>query len=155
MPKRTSDYRSWMLKQLTDPRVSANYINTTLNDSPEAFLRALRNVAEARRMSKVAEEAGVSRESLYRTLSEEGNPRFDTLRSVLRVLGLRIAVEVEATFSSAGETSPSKLFTAEQMFGETRLDLGETKKPVGAKGLISSGSQVYSESQGTPAHASL
>lgn len=95
MPKRSRDYRSWLLNQLRDPRVAASYLTAGSGDSPEMFLTALRNVAESHRMSKIAEEAGVSRESLYRTLSEEGNPRFDTLTSVLRVLGLRIAVVAE------------------------------------------------------------
>jgi probable addiction module antidote protein len=58
------------------------------------FLKALRNVAEAGRMTRVAKEAGVRRESLYRTLSGHGNPRLDTLNSVLNVLGLQIAIEV-------------------------------------------------------------
>jgi probable addiction module antidote protein len=92
MPKRTSDYQAWLLIQLKDPQVAADYLNAALDDSPEIFLLALRNVAEAHRIAKVAEEAGVSRESLYRTLSEDGNPRLSTLKAVLEVMGLHIAV---------------------------------------------------------------
>ena len=92
MPKRSSDYHSWLLTQLADPDEAASYLNAAIEDSPQMFLKALRNVAEAYGMSKVAEEAGRARESLYRTLSEEGNPRLDTLTSILEVLGLRIAV---------------------------------------------------------------
>lgn len=96
MPKRTKDYHSWLLVRLTNPRTAANYLNAAMNDSTEMFLTALRNVAEARTMAKVAQEAGVNRESLYRALSEEGNPRLSTLSSVLSVLGLKIFVGVEA-----------------------------------------------------------
>ena len=94
MPKRTRDYHSWQIKQLTDPETAAGYLNEALCDSREMFLKALRNVAEAGRMARVAKEAGVRRESLYRTLSKRGNPRLDTLNSVLSVLGLGIAIEV-------------------------------------------------------------
>ena len=93
MPKRSSDYHSWLLTQLADLDEAASYLNAAIEDSPQMFLKALRNVAEAYGMSKVAEEAGRARESLYRTLSEEGNPRLDTLTSILEVLGLRITVE--------------------------------------------------------------
>jgi probable addiction module antidote protein len=149
MPKRTRDYHAYLVKRLVDPKAAEDYLNAAINDSDEMFLKALRNVAEARRMSKVAEQAGVSRESLYRTLSEEGNPRFNTLTSILRVLGLRITLQAEAAFSSAEDTSPSMLLTMDQIHRETPIDLGETGKLLGARGLVSSGSQW------TPANASL
>ena len=94
MPKRTLDHHAWLIEELKDPVVAANYLNEALCDSQEMFLKALRNVAEAGRMAKVAKKAGVRRESLYRTLSDHGNPRLDTLNSVLSVLGLGIAIEV-------------------------------------------------------------
>lgn len=95
MPKRASDYHSWLLRQLTNPIAAASYINAAIEGSPEMLPVALRNVAEAKRISKVAEDAGVNRETLYRTLSEEGNPTLRTLNSVLAVLGLRLGVEAE------------------------------------------------------------
>jgi transcriptional regulator with XRE-family HTH domain len=59
------------------------------------FLLALRDVAEAFQMSKVAEQAGVSRESIYRMLKRDGNPTYASLTGILRALGLRIAVEAD------------------------------------------------------------
>jgi probable addiction module antidote protein len=76
-------------------------------DSPEVFLNALRKVAEAHKMAKVAEEAGVSRESLYKTLSEDGNPRFDTLNSVLDAIGITLTVELK--HSPTVSTDPRKI----------------------------------------------
>ena len=92
MPKRSSDYHSWLLTELADPHEAANYLNAAMEDSPEMFLKALRNVAEAHKMAKVATVAGVAREALYKTLSEEGNPRLYTLDAVLKATGLQIAV---------------------------------------------------------------
>jgi probable addiction module antidote protein len=109
MPKRTRDYHAFLVKRLADPKAAEGYLNAAINDSSEMFLKALRNVAEARRMSRVAKEAGVSRESLYRTLSGEGNPRFDTLTSVLSVLGLRLKLEVFP------ETAPAVTFGGSEL----------------------------------------
>lgn len=59
---------------------------------PRIYLAALRAVAEARGMAHVASAAGVPRESVYRALSEGGNPRFDTLQAILRGAGLKLVV---------------------------------------------------------------
>jgi probable addiction module antidote protein len=83
------------LEHLKDPRASAGFLNAALEDSDEMFLLALRDVAEAFQMSKVAAEAGVSRESIYRMLQKTGNPTYASLTSILRALGLRIAVEAD------------------------------------------------------------
>jgi probable addiction module antidote protein len=82
-----------LLAKLVDPDTAAAYLNEAMNDSPEIFLKALRNVAQARRVANVAKKAGVRRESLYRTLSKNGNPRLGTLNSVLQAVGLRIAIQ--------------------------------------------------------------
>ena len=97
MPKRTRDYHPWLLGKLANPQTAADYLNEAMNDSPEMFLKALRNIAQARQMATVARQAGVQRESLYRTLSKRGNPRLDTLNAVLRVLGLRMAIQAEGS----------------------------------------------------------
>lgn len=51
---------------------------------------ALGTIARARGMTKVAKDAGVTREALYRALSEDGDPRLSTLLGVAKALGLRI-----------------------------------------------------------------
>ncbi len=91
MPKRVREHHGWLLEQLQDPATAAEYLNEARKDSRASFLKGLRNVAESRRMSVVAEDAGLNRESLYRALSEEGNPRLDTYDSVLDALGLDYA----------------------------------------------------------------
>lgn len=70
------------------------YLNAALDDGDErVLLRALRTVAEKRGgISRLASETGLARESLYRALSEDGNPRFSSLVAILRVMGLELAV---------------------------------------------------------------
>ena len=81
--------------ELTDPEYAALYLNDALNDgSVEEFLLALRNVVRANQgMSKVASDTELRRESLYKALSESGNPQFTTINKVLSSLGLQFSVE--------------------------------------------------------------
>jgi transcriptional regulator with XRE-family HTH domain len=71
------------------------------------FLTALREVAQARTMSRVARDAGITRESLYRATSGEGNPTLDTLDSVLDVLGMGLTVEAKTRTRATGLQSGS------------------------------------------------
>ncbi|PYS12949.1 MAG: putative addiction module antidote protein, partial [Acidobacteria bacterium] len=65
MPKRSKDYVQGLVEDLKDPIEAMNYLNAALEESQEVFLLALRDVAAANRMARVAEEAGLSREALY------------------------------------------------------------------------------------------
>ena len=69
------------------------YLNAALDDGDlHLIVAALGDIARARRMTIVAQEAGLARESLYRSLSTNGNPEFGTVLKVLRALGLRLQV---------------------------------------------------------------
>ncbi len=78
-----------------DPEFAAAYLNAALEDEdePRVLLVALRHVAQARGIAKVAKAAGIERESLYRALSARGNPRLSTLVAVTKAIGLRLNVE--------------------------------------------------------------
>jgi probable addiction module antidote protein len=90
--RRKHDYKADLLADLrNDPAYAAQYLSAAKKDSKEAFLVALRDVAEARlSVSRIARAARVNRESLYRTLSAAGNPTLTTLDAVLEVLGFEI-----------------------------------------------------------------
>lgn len=81
-----------------DPEFAAEYLRAAIEDSdePKVLLLALRQIAEARGVAKVAKAAGVERESLYRALSKSGNPRLSTLVAVTRAIGLKLTVEAVA-----------------------------------------------------------
>ncbi|MDR3480440.1 MAG: putative addiction module antidote protein [Burkholderiaceae bacterium] len=84
-----------------DRDLAIEYLKAAMEslDNPDdraAGLLALRTVAEAYGgLAVVAAEAGISRESLYRTLSAKGNPTLKTLLAVLKTVGLRLSVEQE------------------------------------------------------------
>jgi len=92
MPKRTVSYDSWASQKLSDPKIASSYLNAALEESSAAFFKALRRVAEAHQMRTVAEDAGVSRESLYRMTSDTANPTYASLDGILRALSLRLLI---------------------------------------------------------------
>lgn len=78
---------------LDSPKAIAAYLTDALETGDPAFVAdALGVIARARGMSEIAREAGVSRESLYRSLSTDGNPEFATVMRVAQALGLRLTV---------------------------------------------------------------
>jgi len=78
-----------------DPDFAAEYLKSALDDTdePRVLLVALRHLAKAQGIAKVARAAGIERESLYRALSPHGNPRLSTLVAVTRAIGLKLTVE--------------------------------------------------------------
>ncbi|SRR6266446_2011600 len=94
MPKKTKSYKAGQLERLKDPAYAAEYINAAIEAGDNtAFLLALRNVAEAQTMNAVANQAGLSRESVYRMLSETGNPCYTSLLGILGALGLQFKIQ--------------------------------------------------------------
>ncbi|MDO4252660.1 MAG: putative addiction module antidote protein [Rothia sp. (in: high G+C Gram-positive bacteria)] len=73
----------------------AAYLNAALEDGDPSLLQAaLGDVAKARGMSVISREAGVGRESLYKSLSESGNPSWQTMSKVITALGLKVEFKV-------------------------------------------------------------
>lgn len=80
-------------EHLRTPEEMAAYLDAWLEEAPEdisGIARALGDIARAKGMSMVAKEAGLSRESLYRALSADGNPSFATVLKVAKALGVRL-----------------------------------------------------------------
>jgi probable addiction module antidote protein len=83
-------------EQLRTPEEMAEYLDAWLTEAPEdaaGIARALGDIARAKGMSQVARDAGLSRESLYKALSESGNPSFATVLKVAHALGVRLHAE--------------------------------------------------------------
>jgi probable addiction module antidote protein len=78
--------------QLRTPEEMAAYLDAWLEEAPDdaaGIARALGDIARAKGMSQVARDTGLSRESLYKALSETGNPSFATVLRVARALGVK------------------------------------------------------------------
>jgi probable addiction module antidote protein len=61
-------------------------------DDPSFIAMALGTIARARGMARIAKKAGLSRESLYKALSTEGNPEFGTVIRVIQALDLKFSI---------------------------------------------------------------
>lgn len=84
-----------MKKLRSDPAFAVEYLKAAIEDTdePKVLLIALRQIAMAHGIAKVAKAAHIERESLYRALSPRGNPRLTTLMAVTKALGLTITVD--------------------------------------------------------------
>ena len=80
-------------EHLRTPEEMAAYLDAWLTEAPDdiaGIARALGDIARAKGMAQVAKEAGLSRESLYKALSENGNPSFATILKVTKALGVQL-----------------------------------------------------------------
>ena len=77
---------------LRTPKEMAAYLDAWLEGAPDAsgIARALGDIARAKGMTQVAKDAGLSRESLYRALSADGNPGFATILKVAKASGVKL-----------------------------------------------------------------
>ena len=79
-------------EHLRTPEEMAAYLDAWLEEAPDdvsGIAKALGDIARAKGMTQVALDAGLSRESLYRALSADGNPSFATVLKVARALGVK------------------------------------------------------------------
>ena len=93
-------------EHLRTPEEMAAYLEASIEeaDGDTAFIaKALGDIARAKGMSRVAGDAGLSRESLYKALSGERNPTLDTVLRVVGALGLRLRAEVALDTDADGQ----------------------------------------------------
>lgn len=86
--------RPWELTRaefLIDPEVAASYIQEAEEEGSDV-IQALRHVAEAHGIAKVAKRAGIRRETLYKMLSEDGNPTLENFNLIISALGLKTTI---------------------------------------------------------------
>ena len=98
------DYRETLLNDLKNSEEAAGYLNAALEDEdPRVFLLALKDVADSLGgVRSLSVKTGLNRESLYRTLSRRGNPGLTTLTTMLKSLGLFLAVKETSPKRTAG-----------------------------------------------------
>lgn len=91
MPLETREFD--IQNYLKTPEDQAAYIEAALEfNDPSYLAQALGEIAKARGVTAFAEEAGLSREAIYKGFKKGGNPTLETLSKATRVLGLRLSV---------------------------------------------------------------
>jgi probable addiction module antidote protein len=88
------DYRADLIQKLKDPDYAAEYLAQVLEEKDQAaFMIALKDVVDAGGgISAISRRAGLTRPSLYKALSQKGNPTLETLRAILELLGLSMTI---------------------------------------------------------------
>ncbi len=102
MAKETRSYRDGLLKRLrADENLQIEHLKAAAEDAdmPEVFLAALRDIVEAKGFSDFAKDAELNREHLYRLLSKDGNPKFDSLFKILNALGIEMTFQRKSKVS--------------------------------------------------------
>lgn len=95
---KTKTSRYDVAEHLRTPEEMAAYLEACIEeaDGDAAFIaKALGNIARAKGMAQVARDAGLSRESLYKALSGDRSPGFDTILKVVSALGIKLRAEVK------------------------------------------------------------
>jgi len=92
-PLHADNRREWLA---ADPAHAATFLAAALETGdPGDLMQALRDIADARGgIAQLAEQTGLRRETLYRTLSTRGNPQLSSLLAILKANGLRLTVSV-------------------------------------------------------------
>jgi probable addiction module antidote protein len=113
--KKTITSRYDVAEHLRTPEEMAAYLEACLEeaDGDAAFIaKALGDIARAKGMSQVARDAGVSRESLYKALSGDRTPGFDTILKVMAALGLKLHAEAVQISNHAQSGAPTDARTS-------------------------------------------
>jgi len=101
--ERYRDFKNYHIEKLSDPEEARIYLTVALEEYEkdgdlEAFLLALRDVAEARGgLAKLARPISLDKQNLYKALSEKGSPKFQTVEAILHELGFRLSIEFVET----------------------------------------------------------
>ncbi len=97
--KMTTSYHDDLIQSLQEPKEAYAYLQVAIEEyqqdgDAEFLLVALRNVAEAQGgLTELSKKTDLNRQSLYKSLSKKGNPRLDTLGSVLKGLGYQLSIQ--------------------------------------------------------------
>lgn len=76
----------------TDEDIRKFLRESAANATTQELIHALNTAARAKGMTKIAQQAGVTRASLYKSLAENGNPEFETIAKVVEALGCKLVV---------------------------------------------------------------
>ena len=111
---RLRKFDDYLYERLLNPEYAAVYAETALEEGGvEDFLCALRVIAIAQGgVQKVAEASQKGRQSLYKTLSKQGNPRVKALDNILHALGMRLSVTRDTATVRPKSESPALIASA-------------------------------------------
>jgi probable addiction module antidote protein len=100
MSKGTS-FNSYLIERLRDPLIACNYITEAIEEHDPEYLKvALGDIVKAYGVAEISEKSGLSRQTIYKMLSEGGNPTHKNLVAILDAIGLELTVKPKKTVAS-------------------------------------------------------
>ena len=94
---------------LDSEEMIAAYLNAAIEENDmDVLLTAISNIAKARGIAQLAKDAGLCRESLYKTLSPGAKPRFETIMKIINALGIALRAEIKREEAPAADIHFSK-----------------------------------------------
>ena len=106
MTASSRSYKEGLLRRLRDNTEAVNYLQAALEVSQSAFLVALKNVLDSRKVAAVARASKLNRVHIHQMLTEDGNPTLNSLEKILRAIGLRLEIGLD---DPKGSSSSRKL----------------------------------------------
>ncbi|HEY4943940.1 MAG TPA: addiction module antidote protein [Rhizomicrobium sp.] len=95
-PKKVRTYKWDPARHLKTDKDRAAYLDVALEENdPRVIAAVLGDIARSKGMARVAKKAGLGRESLYKALSRDGNPKLDTLLKITQALGFKMSFKLE------------------------------------------------------------
>jgi probable addiction module antidote protein len=115
-PRQGREFQEYVQDFIRDPSRAAEYLNAAAEDGDSAaFLIALKDVLDVHgSLSALSRETGLNRANLHKMLGGKSSPRMDTLKKVLRSVGLRFTIEAINAGTTAGSRSRAHLPQAER-----------------------------------------
>lgn len=129
--RRFREFKEYVLERLQDPEYVLGFLNASFKSNDhDDFLISLRNVVEARAgtVASAAKKAHLSRQNVYRMLAPGGNPQLSSLRSLLQVVGLELAIQPYKETASIQATEKTSRASATKR-GKLPLSPGSRPSP--------------------------
>lgn len=80
---------------INDPKEAQQYLQAAMDDGVSRWLAALGEIAKSKGMKELAEQTGLGRQSLYKTLSGNTNPKIETVDKIIKSLGFKLQIVSE------------------------------------------------------------
>ncbi len=99
--KKGTSFNDYLTEKLSEPELACNYIAEALALNDADYLKiALGDIVKAYGVSSISNHTGIGRQSIYKMLSEEGNPTHKNLAAILDALGLELTVKIKNSAAS-------------------------------------------------------
>ena len=101
MSAKGMSFNNYLMEKLRDPELACHFVSEAIAEHDPYYLKiALGDIVKAYGVGYISEQTGISRQTIYKMLSEKGNPTHKNLVAILDVLGLELTVKPKKPVAS-------------------------------------------------------